>query len=122
LRPDLHPYFVATQAHPELRSRPTRAHPLFAGLVEAALIRQREMLLPVGDVQLAYAGESRLGTRVADADDEAGDSAALDGPRAGGATADGAPVDGAAGDAGHGARERRGVAASVGWVQAGARR
>ncbi len=32
-----HPYFVGTQAHPEFRSRPTRAHPLFAGLVEAAL-------------------------------------------------------------------------------------
>ncbi|TQN31485.1 CTP synthase [Haloactinospora alba] len=32
-----HPFFVATQAHPELRSRPTRAHPLFAGLVSAAL-------------------------------------------------------------------------------------
>ena len=27
----LHPYFVATQAHPELKSRPTRPHPLFAG-------------------------------------------------------------------------------------------
>ena len=33
---DVHPYFVATQAHPEFRSRPTRAHPLFAGLVGAA--------------------------------------------------------------------------------------
>ena len=33
---DVHPYFVATQAHPEFRSRPTRAHPLFAGLVAAA--------------------------------------------------------------------------------------
>ncbi len=32
-----HPYFVATQAHPEFKSRPTRAHPLFAGLVGAAL-------------------------------------------------------------------------------------
>ncbi|MFK4088816.1 CTP synthase [Kribbella sp. NPDC020789] len=42
-----HPYFVATQAHPELRSRPTKPHPLFAGLVEAALIRQRESRLPV---------------------------------------------------------------------------
>ena len=31
---DVHPYYVATQAHPELRSRPTRPHPLFAGLVE----------------------------------------------------------------------------------------
>ncbi|WP_067971242.1 CTP synthase [Nocardiopsis trehalosi] len=34
-----HPFFVATQAHPELRSRPTRAHPLFSGLVSAALER-----------------------------------------------------------------------------------
>jgi CTP synthase len=37
---DVHPYFVATQAHPEFRSRPTRPHPLFAGLVGAALARQ----------------------------------------------------------------------------------
>ncbi|MGL5866007.1 MAG: CTP synthase [Dermatophilaceae bacterium] len=37
----VHPYFVATQAHPEFRSRPTRAHPLFAGLVGAAIERQR---------------------------------------------------------------------------------
>ncbi|MFM9136293.1 MAG: CTP synthase [bacterium] len=34
---DVHPYYVATQAHPEFRSRPTRAHPLFAGLARAAL-------------------------------------------------------------------------------------
>ncbi|MNH75270.1 CTP synthase [compost metagenome] len=32
-----HPYFVATQAHPEFRSRPSRAHPLFIGLIRAAL-------------------------------------------------------------------------------------
>ncbi|QGU04525.1 CTP synthase [Corynebacterium comes] len=32
-----HPYLVATQAHPEFRSRPTRAHPLFVGLLGAAL-------------------------------------------------------------------------------------
>lgn len=31
-----HPYFVATQAHPEFKSRPTRAHPLFTGLIAAA--------------------------------------------------------------------------------------
>ncbi|MCU1585549.1 MAG: synthase [Microbacteriaceae bacterium] len=37
---DVHPYYVGTQAHPELRSRPNRAHPLFQGLVEAALERQ----------------------------------------------------------------------------------
>ncbi|HZE30541.1 MAG TPA: CTP synthase [Actinoallomurus sp.] len=34
---DQHPFFVGTQAHPEFRSRPTRPHPLFAGLVAAAL-------------------------------------------------------------------------------------
>ena len=38
---DVHPYYVATQAHPEFLSRPHHAHPLFAGLVEAALERQR---------------------------------------------------------------------------------
>lgn len=37
LAPDRHPFFVGTQAHPEFRSRPTRPHPLFKGLVEAAL-------------------------------------------------------------------------------------
>lgn len=34
---DDHPYFVATQAHPELKSTPTRPAPLFAGLIRAAL-------------------------------------------------------------------------------------
>jgi len=38
----VHPYYVATQAHPEFKSRPTRAHPLFAGLIKAALDRQRQ--------------------------------------------------------------------------------
>lgn len=37
---DAHPYFVATQAHPELRSRPTRPHPLFVGLIRAAVARR----------------------------------------------------------------------------------
>ncbi|HEY0258686.1 MAG TPA: CTP synthase, partial [Lacisediminihabitans sp.] len=37
---DVHPYYVGTQAHPELRSRPNRAHPLFQGLIAAALQRQ----------------------------------------------------------------------------------
>ncbi|MBL0885303.1 CTP synthase [Myceligenerans sp. I2] len=36
----VHPYYVATQAHPEFKSRPTRSHPLFAGLIAAALERQ----------------------------------------------------------------------------------
>jgi CTP synthase len=44
---EMHPYFVATQAHPELKSRPTRPHPLFAGLVEAALDRKLATRLPV---------------------------------------------------------------------------
>ncbi len=35
-----HPYFIATQAHPEFRSRPARPHPLFYGLVKAAVNRQ----------------------------------------------------------------------------------
>jgi CTP synthase len=37
---DVHPYYVGTQAHPELRSRPNHAHPLFRGLVAASLERQ----------------------------------------------------------------------------------
>jgi CTP synthase len=44
---DVHPYFVATQAHPELKSRPTRPHPLFVGLIEAALDRKLSTRLPV---------------------------------------------------------------------------
>ena len=37
---EVHPYYVGTQAHPELRSRPTRPHPLFVGLIKAALLRK----------------------------------------------------------------------------------
>jgi CTP synthase len=36
---DVHPYYVGTQAHPEFRSRPTRPHPLFSGLIKAAIDR-----------------------------------------------------------------------------------
>jgi CTP synthase len=35
----IHPFFVATQAHPEMKSRPTNPHPLFVGLIEAAVAR-----------------------------------------------------------------------------------
>jgi CTP synthase len=35
----VHPYYVGTQAHPEFLSRPTRAHPLFAGLIAAAIAK-----------------------------------------------------------------------------------
>jgi CTP synthase len=34
-----HPFFVGTQAHPEFKSRPDRPHPLFNGLLEAAMVR-----------------------------------------------------------------------------------
>jgi len=42
----LHPYYVGTQAHPELKSRPTQPHPLFVGLIEAAVKRKLSALLP----------------------------------------------------------------------------
>ncbi len=47
LRRDLHPYFVATQAHPELKSRPTRSHPLFTSFVRAAIDYHSADQLPV---------------------------------------------------------------------------
>jgi len=34
---DTHPFYLGTQAHPEFRSRPTRAHPLFAAFIGAAV-------------------------------------------------------------------------------------
>ncbi|GAA1975795.1 CTP synthase [Nocardioides panacihumi] len=49
---DVHPYYIATQAHPELRSRPTKAHPLFRGLVGAAIIRQKEQRFPIDESKL----------------------------------------------------------------------
>ena len=39
---DVHPYYVSTQAHPELKSRPTNPHPMFAGLIGAGLLRSRQ--------------------------------------------------------------------------------
>jgi CTP synthase len=52
---EVHPFFVATQAHPELKSRPTRPHPLFAALVQAAVHYNSEERLPVElpDAELA---------------------------------------------------------------------
>jgi CTP synthase len=43
----LHPFFVATQAHPELKSRPTRAHPLFRAFIGAAMAFEAQERLPV---------------------------------------------------------------------------
>jgi len=44
---DKHPFFVGTQAHPELKSRPTRPHPLFRAFVKAALGYRAADRLPV---------------------------------------------------------------------------
>ncbi len=41
-----HPYFIGTQGHPELKSRPNRAHPLFRGLVKAAIDYRNERRTP----------------------------------------------------------------------------
>ncbi len=49
---EVHPYYVATQAHPELRSRPTRPHPLFKGLIGAAIERQKELRFPIDETGL----------------------------------------------------------------------
>jgi len=49
---EVHPYYVATQAHPELKSRPTRPHPLFKGLVAAAIARQKDQRFPIDESKL----------------------------------------------------------------------
>jgi CTP synthase len=48
--PDVHPFVVGTQAHPELKSRPTRPHPLFVAFVGAALNYKAEERLPGMDI------------------------------------------------------------------------
>jgi CTP synthase len=44
---ETHPFFVGTQAHPELKSRPTRSHPLFRAFVRAAIDYSESARLPV---------------------------------------------------------------------------
>ena len=44
---ETHPFFVGTQAHPEFRSRPTRAHPLFRAFVAASVTRAEGRMLPL---------------------------------------------------------------------------
>jgi CTP synthase len=46
---NLHPFFVATQAHPEFKSRPTRPHPLFRSFVKASLQYLQDERLPIMD-------------------------------------------------------------------------
>nr|BFF14376.1 hypothetical protein GCM10025699_56790 [Microbacterium flavescens] len=48
-----HPFYIGTQAHPELRSRPNHAHPLFSGLIEASLDRQNSSRLFADDTDEA---------------------------------------------------------------------
>ena len=55
---EVHPYYVSTQAHPEWRSRPTRAHPLFRGLIEAAINRQNELRFPLETDASSDVGEA----------------------------------------------------------------
>ncbi len=66
-----HPFFVATQAHPELKSRPTRPHPLFDAFVAAALEYKAGERLPV-DIP----GRAEAERPAADAADPSGDDAA----------------------------------------------
>jgi CTP synthase len=54
---EVHPYYVSTQAHPELRSRPTRPHPLFKGLIGAAIERQKELRFPIDETGLRRESE-----------------------------------------------------------------
>ena len=60
--PEQHPFFVATQAHPEYKSRPTRPHPLFAAFIKAALDYENEMRLPVEPWRADQSGESAHAT------------------------------------------------------------
>ena len=66
-----HPFFVATQAHPELKSRPTHAHPLFRGLAAAAVRRtkgeDREVPLPSRHTSKAEKSRSDRSTAEASA-------------------------------------------------------
>ncbi|MCW2638286.1 MAG: pyrG, partial [Dactylosporangium sp.] len=65
-----HPFFVATQAHPELKSRPTRAHPLFAAFVGAAIDYNNADRLPV---ELPEAGDEVAEAEGGEAEVAAGD-------------------------------------------------
>ncbi|HWM35080.1 MAG TPA: CTP synthase [Pseudolysinimonas sp.] len=64
---DVHPFYVGTQAHPELRSRPNRPNPLFRGLVAAARERQEASRL----FEVEEAGENPVVLPEDDADSSA---------------------------------------------------
>ena len=52
-----HPWFIGCQFHPELQSRPTRPHPLFAGLIAAAMKQKRRTEVGKGDRTLVEAAD-----------------------------------------------------------------
>ncbi|HEX9640307.1 MAG TPA: CTP synthase [Candidatus Krumholzibacteria bacterium] len=57
-----HPYFIAVQFHPELKSRPERVHPLFHGFIKAATARHRSNQRPDGGRKVQAAGQPGAGT------------------------------------------------------------
>jgi CTP synthase len=57
---ETHPFIVGTQAHPELKSRPTRPHPLFVAFVGAALTYRAAERLPGMDIPEHANGAERL--------------------------------------------------------------
>jgi CTP synthase len=52
-----HPWYVGCQFHPELKSRPTRPHPLFAGFIAAAAKAKHARLTPDSAAQPAHAAD-----------------------------------------------------------------
>ncbi|GAB3694409.1 CTP synthase [Saccharopolyspora tripterygii] len=60
---EIHPFFVGTQAHPELKSRPTRPHPLFAAFAKAAIDYRAAERLPVELERTASESESEPAAR-----------------------------------------------------------
>jgi CTP synthase len=52
-----HPWFVGVQFHPELQSRPTRPHPLFAAFISAAMTRKRKAQAPLLEGALVEAAD-----------------------------------------------------------------
>ena len=48
-----HPFFIATQFHPEFQSRPSNPHPLFKGFIEAVSRRSQSLLTPPTPVEVA---------------------------------------------------------------------
>lgn len=64
-----HPYFIATQFHPEFRSRPNRAHPLFSGLIVAAMKRNTRPFAANDSAVVAETNFTREGSLPLDEED-----------------------------------------------------